>query len=398
MNYEAKWGVMGNASDQIGKCADTIKSVRTQTAQIKNSLYLTGSPSVLAKIKSELQNCITSLDTCSSRTTAMKNLLADSANTYKSNERKLAGLSPQSKSYNSGSIWDVNFNVKDSTTPSSLWNYLIGKEKFTDSYSFAQLASGGFVLSLLSGSSSFGMESGKGKIKKWEPDDFKTFYEKNSDANFAKSKGGVSIYGIGGSKEGSLIEGRYSGEYGSVGAKFGNAEAHWNADVGMYQYDKNGNKFWSPRVAAEVGASATVFAVDANGNYKFNDYLGVQGKGEVNVGKVEGKAEVKSVLFDKDGNLKPEVKASASAEAIAVEAKGSAGVSVAGVEANVTGKVGVGIGAHADVGYTDGKFKVDVGAYVGVGGSVGFEVDIGGAVDAVCGGAKAAWDWATGWW
>ena len=104
MNYEAKWGVIGNASDQIGKCSDTIKSVRTQVAQIKNSLYLTSSPSVLQKIKTELQNCITSLDTCSSRTTAMKSLLAGSANTYKSNERKLAGLLPQSKSYNSGSV------------------------------------------------------------------------------------------------------------------------------------------------------------------------------------------------------------------------------------------------------------------------------------------------------
>jgi hypothetical protein len=69
---------------------------------------------------------------------------------------------------------------------------------------------------------------------------------------------------------------------------------------------------------------------------------------------------------------------------------------VAGVEANVTGKVGVGVGAHADVGLTDGKFKVEVGAYLGVGGSVGFEVDIGGAVDAVCGQAKAFWNWITG--
>jgi len=297
----------------------------------------------------------------------------------------------------SGTGWNLSFNVKDSTQP-SLWEYMLGKEKFEDSFSFAQLSNGGFVLSLLTGSTSFGMESGKGKIKKWEPDDFKTYYEKNSDVDYAKSLGGVSIYGIGGKADWSLIEAKYAGEYGSVSAKLGNAEAHWSADAGMYQYDKNGNKFWSPRVAAEVGASATVLALAADGSYQFNDYLGVQGKGEVNVGKVEGKADVKAVMFDKDGKFKPEVKASASAEAIAVEAKGSAGVSVAGVEANVTGKVGVGVGAHADVGYTDGKLKVDVGAYVGVGGSVGFEVDIGGAVDAVCDGAKAVWGWASSWW
>ena len=56
MNYEVKWGVMVSASEHIGKCADTIKSVRGQAALIKNGLYLTGSPSVLQKIKLELHH------------------------------------------------------------------------------------------------------------------------------------------------------------------------------------------------------------------------------------------------------------------------------------------------------------------------------------------------------
>lgn len=33
-----------------------------------------------------------------------------------------------------------------------------------------------------------------------------------------------------------------------------------------------------------------------------------------------------------------------------------------GTDIGVSGAVKVGIGAHAEVGYTDGKFKVDVGA------------------------------------
>ena len=173
----------------------------------------------------------------------MRNLRSDSANTYKTNERRLAGIAPQAVLYNSNSIVGANLGNSVSTGPSSLWNFLIGKEKITDSYSWAQISRDGFLLSLLTATTSIGMESGKGKIKKWEPDDIKTFYEKNPDAEFAKNKGGVSLYGIKESIEGSLLEGKYSGEYGSVSAKVGNAEAHWNLEAGMYKYDKTGTSF-----------------------------------------------------------------------------------------------------------------------------------------------------------
>lgn len=62
-----------------------------------------------------------------------------------------------------------------------------------------------------------------------------------------------------------------------------------------------------------------------------------------------------------------------------------AGVSVLGTDIGVSGAVKVGIGAHAEVGYyTDGKFKVDVGAALGVGVDIGFGY-ISGTVDAVAG-------------
>jgi hypothetical protein len=54
-------------------------------------------------------------------------------------------------------------------------------------------------------------------------------------------------------------------------------------------------------------------------------------------------------------------------------------------------------GAHAEAGYTDGKLKVDVGAAIGVGVSIGFEVDVSGTVDAVTGWAESAWD-KVKWW
>lgn len=296
--------------------------------------------------------------------------------------------------------WSVESNFKDSTLP-SLWDAVLGREKIEDTESWMRITNGAFVLSLLNTASFLEATSGKGTIKKVDLKDS----AKKADPKDLKEKGGISVYGIGGGIVYSLLEARYDGEYGSVSAKTGNAEAHWSADAGMYMYNKDGGKFWSPRIAAEVGASATVLTVAANGALQITgkdtattlDDFGFQGKVEGNAGKVEGKIEAKSILFDKNGNFKPEAKISGSIEAIAAEAKGSAGVTVAGVEANVTGKVGIGVGAHADVGLADGKFKVEIGAYLGVGGSVGFEIDIGGAVDAVCKSAQAAWDWFKFW-
>ena len=40
---------------------------------------------------------------------------------------------------------------------------------------------------------------------------------------------------------------------------------------------------------------------------------------------------------------------------------------------------------------------MDVGASFGVGASAKLEIDIGGTVDAVCDGAKAAWDGVKNW-
>ena len=79
------------------------------------------------------------------------------------------------------------------------------------------------------------------------------------------------------------------------------------------------------------------------------------------------------------------------------EVSGAAGVKVLGTDVGLKGSVGVGAGIHANAGFQDGKLSVDVGAYVGVGGSVSLEIDVSGTVEAVCDGAKAAWDTVTDW-
>lgn len=201
--------------------------------------------------------------------------------------------------------------------------------------------------------------------------------------------------------EGSVLEGRIgaSGEYGngSIEGKFLTGEAHAKISGGLYVYDrdKDGNvtRIFSPGVDAEIGASIAAITLAADGRFGLganNNMLGVYGNAEGSALSAEAKAQFTA--------SSGQIYGKASAEANLVEAKGSAGVSVLGTDIGVSGSVKVGIGAHAEAGFVDGKLKVDVGAAIGVGFSVGFEVDVSGTVDAVCSAAKSAWDFMTGWW
>ncbi len=177
-------------------------------------------------------------------------------------------------------------------------------------------------------------------------------------------------------------EGKAKYAQGSYDAKLATAEAHASAQGGFYVYEKdaNGNtkRMFSPGVSAEAGASVALLSASAEGRVGLgedNNMLGVYGSGEVEALSAEAKAKVALNRKEIHGEL--------SAEANLVKAEGSAGVSVLGTDIGVNGSVKVGVGAHAEIGYTDGKFKVDVGAALGVGVDVGFEVDVSGTVDAI---------------
>ena len=195
--------------------------------------------------------------------------------------------------------------------------------------------------------------------------------------------------------EGSLASAEASGSskfaQGTIKAAVSAGEAHMEASAGLYTYDKNGKKIFSPAVKAEVGASYAVLQVNAEGRVglgKDNDMLGLYGKGDVKVGTAEGKASVSLKKGELHGKL--------SAEADLVKAEGSAGISVLGADVGVKGSVKVGIGAHVDIGVKDWKFKCDIGAALGVGFDLGIEVDLKGAGKAIAGAAKSAWDGFTG--
>ena len=196
----------------------------------------------------------------------------------------------------------------------------------------------------------------------------------------AEVKGEASLYS---GKAG--VDGKYGNAHASVDV--GKAEGHASVKGGLYGYDKNGKKILAPAVEATMGASVCVATAKGDaevGNELFN--AGVDG--EVSVGKASAEGTAKLSLMGKNG---PEAQLKGSVEAIAAEAKGSAHITVAGVEGKVSGSVNVGIGAHADIGVVDGKIKCDIGASFGLGASVSFEIDTKQAVNAVASKCQAAW-------
>ncbi len=173
--------------------------------------------------------------------------------------------------------------------------------------------------------------------------------------------------------------GKLEGDYGKLEGSVDvlKAETHADAYVGLMS------------AGGTIGASATAFTATGLAQLG-NDNLGGYVTGTVTAGKVGAQAEGSIGIYDKYGNFKPNVKVGASAEAIAGEISGKAGVKVAGTDIGVSGSLNYGIGAHANVGFEGGKFQVDIGATLGVGASVKLEVDVSGTVNAIAGAAKSA--------
>ncbi len=225
------------------------------------------------------------------------------------------------------------------------------------------------------------------------------FYDENGneisekDAGFYDRDYTIAEIDATASVSASIYEGKFDvGENGEINVVVGNAEAHAGISAGLYVIGANGEKQFMPGVNAEVGASVTAFEADWEQQWLGDENLGLNTEVGVTAGKVGGKGELNAQLFSDDGKLDVQLNAEAKLEAIAVEAEGSVGVNVLGGEVEASAGINVGIGAHAEVGYKDGKFKFDVGASLGVGVSVDVEIDVGGMVDTVVDGAQAAWE------
>lgn len=181
------------------------------------------------------------------------------------------------------------------------------------------------------------------------------------------------------------LDGSISNEKGSVSGEVNvlkfNAEASGSAGLYAVKVGPDGKKTYSlsPGAEAKIGVSVTAFEANASANYEIID--GVKVNSNVGVTAGEASATAEGQIGWVDGDFAAYGKA--EAELIGGEIKGDVSLDVLGVEGKVGASLNYGIGAHAEAGYKDGVLKVDVGASIGVGGSVSFEVDIGGAIDNV---------------
>ena len=141
-----------------------------------------------------------------------------------------------------------------------------------------------------------------------------------------------------------------------------------------------GAKYETVEVSGQLRAGTEEYNMHAGGNAALMT-AGVSGGANAGISN-EGKLQVSAY---------------AGCEANLAEASGKVGSTLGGVEVNVSGSVKVGIGAKASVGYSNGKLKCEIGAALGVGGSFGFEVDVGAIAKKATSAAKSVWNWLTDW-
>lgn len=406
-------GILDAQQEQLLAISRQLDTISQQVNNVSRRLSWRISGS--AQIKSRLDADQAYLEQLEGKTKSLHSTLGGLISKYQSTETANAGLAGKDQAPRETGMALADqvkqlVSSESGTAENSLWELFwsgelavtaggaLGALSFINDESYLKVLSWEGSASV---TPKYGEYEDKDAIYKRKQDTLKDGKKINADTSWYDKKGTILEAKAEGKIEGSVLEGRIgtSGKYGngSVEGKLLTGEAHANASAGLYVYDRdeNGNvtRIFSPGVDAEIGASIAVAAVAANGRIGFgenNNMLGAYGDVEASALSAEAKAQFTA-------NSK-QIYGKASAEANLVEAKGSAGVSVLGTDIGVSGSVKVGIGAHAEAGFVDGKLKVDVGAAIGVGFSVGFEIDVSGTVDAVCSAAKSAWDFITGWW
>lgn len=188
-------------------------------------------------------------------------------------------------------------------------------------------------------------------------------------------------------KEGTYENGNFTAQ-GSVGV--GNAEAHAGVTggLGVYKPNEKGEMELYAGVGVDVGVSVSAAQAQGSLEYELIDNLAIGAEGEAAL--LKGEAGVNGGFGIIGGE--PVLYGEASAEFNVAEAGGDVYLDVAGIKGSVGGSVSFGIGAHAKAGYKDGVVSVDVGAAVGLGVSVNFELDVGGAVENIGDGLEAVGD------
>lgn len=194
---------------------------------------------------------------------------------------------------------------------------------------------------------------------------------------YATAKG--SVYSVGGT-----IEKGKSKVSAEVDVLSGKAEASITAGA-WKSTNAAGKTETGYGVKANLEAGGSVASGDVKGSYGSKDY---NVKANANAEALAAGAKATGEVGIVNGNVV--VSGKASAEADLVKVGGSVGGTVGGVEMSVGASAKVGVGAHAKVGYKDGKVSCDFGAALGVGMDLKFDVDVGAAASKVADGTVYA--------
>jgi hypothetical protein len=178
----------------------------------------------------------------------------------------------------------------------------------------------------------------------------------------------------------------YHSDTADVSVGYANFSA--NGSTGLYQRDADGNLVFSPYATGGVMLSAGLLTANWSDSIG-DDMLGAHASANAEVLTANAGATGTINLLDEHGRINPSASVNASAELTAASVSAETGITVAGVDVTASAEASVGLGAHMNVGYQEGVVSLDVGAAVGIGGSVALEVDVGGAVNAVMDAAES---------
>ncbi len=389
-----------SAAQDLNRIAKQMKSLEDQIWKIQNGLSfeVAQKERIRQRLKTARNSTASHYKGIYSSTSTLNSIV----NTYETTERRLAGSKTPTLDMMADTVWG---NIKDAVT--------IGTENLDFSLDSALklIAPGGLIPKLLDPSSDIYTyekyeEKDKFGTKSWTVD--KVDREKVSFFSINKDElkdSDIKAFKLWEHQWKDTQSAFHDGD--TCGDKDG-THASYNIDVlkretsaelygGLYYTDPETGKK-KLRAAAGGSFGFTISALSLSEELQLGDSnLGGYLKADVAVGKAEVKGSAVAGLRDADGNFNPTLHGKLSAEAIAAEASAKAGVKIAGTDVGVKASVNVGIGAHAEAGFKDGKFSLDIGASFGVGASVKLEIDVSGTVNAVSGAVQSAWSKFTGW-
>lgn len=380
-------GIEQSASEEQ-KIEEALNSLGAEIRSVRSAL--SGSVGNYDNLRSTLGVLANRVEQHEQDVKKLRSSLISVKNNYEKTERRICGYI-NDHPITMDDIWNAVTTVGKGLVVSALINpgaglgWLIGTilkdEEWTEKNEFLK---GDFTLGEISDKKKttladdhYEYDKKKGEwVKKKKEDDKKKTKEEEAKLKRKEILESITLWSDSLSKEGSLL---HFGKDGDVETEWGNYT--YSADILKAELTASG--YAGPGgCGGEIGVALTAFTAKTGFLYGSED-MGVHASGKIDVGRAAASLGGDVGLWDENGDFNPQIGVTGKLEAIAAEVSGEAGVNIAGTEINAKGSLNFGIGAHADVGLRDGKFRLDLGASVGVGGSISLEVDLSGTIDKV---------------